>query len=137
MNELRERYKEEFQLPRVLIIDDEPNIVMVLKEILNEEGFEISTATDGITGLKLLETFPRPEILLLDLFMPGLGGREFVIKMRSNPNFCDIPVILITGAIPSIQDYPPEGSYQEVIGKPFDILEVISVVRRFLAEAGQ
>jgi CheY-like chemotaxis protein len=123
-------------MARVLIVDDEPYIVMVLKELLVDEGYDTVTASDGFAGLEILRQNPKPELLLLDLYMPGLGGREFITTMRSDPELLGIPVILITGAIPNTPDFPPEGSYQEILGKPFDILDVVAVVRRLLKKAG-
>jgi CheY-like chemotaxis protein len=110
----------------VLIIDDEPTVLMVLKEIFSDEGYDVSTASNGLTGLRMLEQGLVPEIILIDLLMPGMGGRDFVLTLRSKPDLVKVPIILITGTIPNPEDFPPEGSYQDIIGKPFEIEDVIT-----------
>ncbi len=112
-------------MARVLIIDDEPAVLMVLREIFNDEGYDVNTAPNGLAGLKLLEQGPLPEIILIDLLMPGMGGRDFVMTLRSKLGLVKIPVILITGTIPNPEDFPPQGSYQDIICKPFEIEDVI------------
>lgn len=74
----------------------------------------------------------KPELILLDLFMPGMSGKEFIQKMVSDPNCRDIPIILITGSVPNKKDFPAAGSYHDFICKPFDINEVIIKVERIL-----
>lgn len=115
-------------MARILIIDDEPTISMVLKELLCDEGYEIIVASDGLTGLHYLEEEPFPEIILMDLLMPGMGGREIVNIIRAKPDLAKIPIILLTGAMLNISDFPPEGSYQDIINKPFEIEDVISKI---------
>lgn len=113
---------------RVLIIDDEPTITMILKEVLMDEGYEITTAINGLNGLEVLQRQLIPDIIIIDLLMPRMGGRDFIITIRSKPEFADIPILLITGAIPNPQDFPPENSYQDIIYKPFDIEDVLAKV---------
>jgi CheY-like chemotaxis protein len=121
-------------MARILIIDDELAIAMVLKELLSDEGYEIIVASNGVTGLQILETEPPPEIILMDLLMPGMGGREIVNVIRAKPDLAKIPIILLTGAMPNISDFPPEGSYQDIINKPFEIEDVISKIN-FLSQS--
>lgn len=117
--------KEGDKMARILIIDDEPAIAMVLKELLSEEGYEIIVASNGLTGLQILKEGPPPEIILMDLLMPEMGGRDIVNAIRAIPDLAMIPIILLTGAMPNPSDYPPEGSYQEIINKPFEIEDLI------------
>ncbi|HEX7715238.1 MAG TPA: response regulator [Bacillota bacterium] len=119
-------------MARILVIDDEPTILLVLQEILEDEGYMVFTAANGLEGMKVLGEGPPPDVILIDLLMPGMGGREFIRLLRTNDNQSRIPVILITGAIPNTEDFPVEGSYQDVISKPFDILDIIHKVNRLL-----
>lgn len=112
-------------MARILIIDDEPAIAMVLKEFLSDEGYEIIVASNGLTGLQILKEEPPPEIILMDLLMPEIGGREIISAIRAIPELATIPIILLTGAMPNPSDFPPEGSYQEIINKPFEIEDLI------------
>lgn len=119
-------------MARILVIDDEPTILLVLQEILKDEGHMVFTAPNGLEGMKILGEGPPPDVILIDLLMPGMGGREFIRLLRASDNQSRIPVILITGAIPNNEDFPVEGSYQDVISKPFDILDIIFKVNRIL-----
>jgi CheY-like chemotaxis protein len=119
-------------MARILIIDDEPAIAMALKELLIDEGYEIIVATNGLAGLKALEVEPSPEMILMDLLMPEMGGRDIVNAVRSKPDFAKIPIILLTGAIPNPGDFPLEGSYQDIINKPFEIEDVVFKINALL-----
>lgn len=116
----------------VLIIEDEPTIAMVLSEALSDEGYETVTEPDGAAGLQRLREGPLPNVVLLDLFMPGLSGRAVLEAMRSDPHLAVIPVILVTGAVPRTEDFPPETTYQALLSKPFSLEDLVASVRRCL-----
>lgn len=117
---------------KVLIIEDEQTIKMILEEILTDEGYQVTTATDGSDGLNKLQTEPKPDIVLVDLRMPNVTGKDVVLKMRSIPKLKDIPVIIISGAVYDPSEFPPEGSYQANFGKPFDLIEVVREVQKLI-----
>lgn len=114
---------------RVLIVEDEPAIAMVLTELLADEGYDVISELDGLSGLNRIREEPRPDVVLIDLFMPRLSGREVLERMRSDPEIAAIPVMLITGAVPDENDFPPKGSYQAMLSKPFDLQDVLNHVR--------
>jgi DNA-binding response OmpR family regulator len=79
---------------RVLIVDDEEELVTTIAERLQIRGIQAKTATDGETALKMIEADP-PQVVVLDVMMPGIGGIEILRRMNAlNTN---IPVILLTG----------------------------------------
>ncbi|KKM08698.1 hypothetical protein SY88_22940 [Clostridiales bacterium PH28_bin88] len=119
-------------MARVLVIEDEPGIAMVLREVLREEGHNVITVPNGVSGLERLRRAPVPEIVLVDLVMPRMNGRAVVEAMRSDPMLQDIPVIIITGSLPCAENLPPEGSYQAFISKPFDLTDVLETVHSLL-----
>lgn len=80
--------------PTLLIIDDEPSILQSLGGLLEDEGFEVLTATNGYEGLKIIEA-SSPDLVLLDIWMPGLDGLEILGEIKKQAPF--IPVIVITG----------------------------------------
>ncbi|HEX3048231.1 MAG TPA: response regulator [Bacillota bacterium] len=121
-------------MARIMVVDDEPKIVMVLQEILEEHGHEVMIAANGDTGWELMLQTGKLDLLLVDLNMPGMTGSQFILKMRTETGFRDIPVILITGSIPDDRTFPPAGSYQDYISKPFDIDDVIAKVERLLVK---
>ncbi len=79
---------------RVLIVDDEEELVTTYAERLQLRGIQVQTATDGETALKIIEEDP-PQVVVLDVMMPGIGGIE--ILQRMNEQNIKIPVILLTG----------------------------------------
>ena len=79
---------------RVLIVDDEEELVTTIAERLQIRGIQAQTATDGETALKMIEANP-PQFVVLDIMMPGMGGIE--VLQRMNAQNLKIPVILLTG----------------------------------------
>ena len=79
---------------RVLIVDDEEELVTTIAERLQIRGIKAQTATDGETALKMIEADP-PQVVVLDVMMPGMGGIEVLQQM--NAQNLKIPVILLTG----------------------------------------
>jgi CheY-like chemotaxis protein len=85
---------------RVLVIDDDADIVDALSLVLETHGHEVATASNGVEGLALLETWcacPGPRVILLDLMMPVMDGWEFCAKMARTPVAAGTPVIVLTG----------------------------------------
>ncbi|MFX4263830.1 response regulator [Pelotomaculum propionicicum] len=123
-------------MARVLVIEDEPGIAMVLRIALGDEGHEVTTASDGMAGLKMLSRAPHPEVVFVDLNMPGLSGRTVVEIMHGTPVLKDIPVIILSGYIPDTPCFPPKGTYNALIAKPFDLSDVIEITN-YLAAKGR
>lgn len=116
-------------MAHVLIIEDEPGITLVLTEVLTEEGHIVLTAPNGSMGLCMLEQQKvKPDIIFVDLHMPGMSGKAVVETVRSIPEFNSIPVVIMTGSILTSEIMPPVGSYRDVLGKPFDLDDVITHV---------
>jgi len=83
---------------RILIVDDEPNIVKMLGFRLKTNGYEILTAHDGQSGLKTAHE-ERPDLIVLDVTMPPPDGYEVCKMLKEDPAYCDIPVILLTARV--------------------------------------
>ena len=115
-------------MSRVLVIEDEPNIKMVLEIILMEEGHIVMTASDGLSALEQLNHTPAPDIVFVDLHIPVLSGKSVIEKMRSDPALSNVPVVIMTGSIHNSKEFPPKDYYNALISKPFDIFEVIDIV---------
>ncbi|MGE5372851.1 MAG: response regulator [Solirubrobacterales bacterium] len=115
-------------MARVLIMDDEPAICRVLKIALCDAGHEVITVTNGAAGLEILGKEPAPEVVVVDLFMPNLTGRSVVEKMSADSRLRSIPIVIITGSLPTDDILPPRSSYRALFHKPFDLLEVLDAV---------
>lgn len=87
--------KDHLQQKHVLVVDDDPNIADMLRQFLPETEFKLESALDGIAGLQAVEV-NRPDIILLDIIMPGLDGFGVIEKLRANPETRDLPIIVIS-----------------------------------------
>jgi two-component system, cell cycle response regulator len=81
--------------PRILVVDDDPNTLEILRRWLNREGYEALTAEDGPACLKALEGDPV-DVIVLDVMMPGMDGLEVCERLRASEAWRQIPVILLT-----------------------------------------
>jgi CheY-like chemotaxis protein len=117
---------------KILVVDDTPANIDVLRRILGEEGFEIFIAMNGETALKLAEK-NRPDLILLDVMMPGIDGFETCEKLKSNPDTKAIPVIFVT-AKTELEDIVRGFKVGSVdyIAKPYKREEVLSRVTSHL-----
>ena len=110
---------------KVLLVDDEEDFVTALAERLQLRGIEAQIATDGETALALIETSPPPQVVVLDVMRPGLGGADVLKRIKARHP--QIPVILLTGhgSIREGTDGLRQGAYDYLV-KPIDIEELIS-----------
>lgn len=83
-------------MKRVLIVEDERDLLDSLQEFFEDEGFTVQTATNGAEALSLLDADELPSVVLLDLTMPVLDGNELYARMRAEPRLAGIPVIVST-----------------------------------------
>jgi DNA-binding response OmpR family regulator len=112
---------------RVLIVDDEEELVTTIAERLQIRGIQAETATDGETALKMIEENP-PQVVVLDVMMPGIGGIEILQRMKAQN--LQIPVILLTGYGSTEQGMEGmrEGAFDYLM-KPCDLNNLISKIR--------
>jgi len=115
-----------------MIIEDEAAITTVLQEILHDKGYEVSKAYDGLTGVKMLKDHENVDLALVDLNIPGISGKGVIEFMRSNDKLKNVPVIITTGNVYNPGDFPPKGSYQAILEKPFDLMELVKKVGEFI-----
>ncbi len=117
---------------RVLVVDDEEEILKIVSHILEQKGFEIITASDGKQAMQKI-SFDTPDVVLLDVCMPGLNGMEVLKKIKAIDE--NLPVVLITAYADTHQtvEAMKEGAY-DYLAKPFDNNEVVWITSRALAE---
>lgn len=80
---------------RILIIDDDEAIVETLKMLLGIKGYEVEAASDGDEGLAAIITSP-PDLVLIDMFLPGKGGADIFRELRANPNTSNLPALFLS-----------------------------------------
>ncbi|WP_028308710.1 response regulator [Desulfitibacter alkalitolerans] len=115
---------------KVLIMEDEINIAFVLKTFLTEVGYDVIVAEDGIKGLKLLQTGLLPDIILLDLNMPGMSGRAVAERLYLDDRLAKVPVVIVSGSSPASLDFPSKDIYDAYIAKPFELSDVLEIVQK-------
>jgi signal transduction histidine kinase len=118
--------------PSILIVDDTPKNIQLLANILAKHDFRIAVSTSGEHALSMVSKEP-PDLLLLDVTMPGLDGFEVCRRIKSNPRTEDIPTIFLT-ARDSVEDKVKglEAGGVDYIAKPFEPLEVLARIRTHL-----
>ncbi len=110
----------------ILVIDDDPDIVDMLREALEGAGHRVVTARDGLEGLERLRSV-RPSLILLDMRMPRMDGWEFARAARERGNTA--PVVVITAA-GDARAWAAEISADAFVSKPFTITQLLDVVER-------
>ena len=118
---------------RVLIIEDEPHIVLSLEYLLERGGYETATATDGERGLAMVREL-RPDVVLLDLMLPRLNGYQVCQAIRSDPALARIPVIILSAKGQEVEVLKGLSlGAAQYITKPFGNAEILEAVRAVLA----
>lgn len=116
---------------RILVVDDSPDNLFLVQTILEEEGYEITLAEDGRSALARIEESP-PELVLLDVMMPGMDGYEVTRRIRENAKLPFIPILLITAHDqPSVVEGLDTGA-DDFIRKPVEVDELLARVRSLL-----
>lgn len=119
----------------VLVVDDEPNIVLSLEFLLSQAGFSVTTAGDGDSGLEAARK-ERPDVILLDIMLPGADGYEVCQSLREEPALQDVPVIMLTARGREVdREKGMSLGADEYIVKPFSTSEVVERVRQITGEA--
>jgi two-component system response regulator VicR len=119
---------------RVVYIEDEPEMIDLVRLILNRRGYEISGANGGREGLDMVRQ-EIPELVLLDLMMPDMDGWDVYQQMKADPRTQNIPVIVITAKAQSIDKVLGLhiAKVDDYISKPFSPQELVDSVEKVMA----
>lgn len=118
--------------PRILVVDDEPDVVTMIERALQSEGFEVLCAYDGISALDLAGT-EKPDLVLLDIMMPMMSGYEVCEQLKANPQTRHIPVVCVTSAqSEDTRASTQSAGAQALLVKPFMPAELVAQIRRHL-----
>ena len=103
----------------ILVVEDDADTRMLLREFLTDEGFVVHAARDGQHALHVLEKIEPPDLVLLDYKMPVMDGKQFLAVMRRTPHLQTIPVIILSAATREWSGAHLE--VEEVLSKPIDL----------------
>ena len=118
--------------PRILVVDDEPDLLWALRYALGDEGDVVDTAQDAAETLAQVERH-RPDLIVLDVVMPGIDGFELCRQLRRDPRFASIPIIFLTALLDTADRIKglDEGA-DDYVSKPFDLGELKARIRAVL-----
>ncbi len=116
--------------PTILVVDDEPFIVKSLGGLLTDEGFEVSTASNGYEALQKIEA-EAPDLVLLDIWMPGIDGIETLKEIKKTNSHIQVIMITGHGTIETAVQATKEGAF-DFIEKPLSIEKVIVAINNAL-----
>ena len=117
----------------IMIVDDEPSITKVVSDVFTQEDYEVVIASSGEEALEKLKK-TKPNLILIDFFMPGMSGRELCEKIRADSEFKDLKIAFITAA-----SFSQSGEKElknlnvlDYIKKPFDNKDLVERVRKIV-----
>ena len=116
---------------RILVVDDVPENVRLLEAVLATRGYEVLTAHDGIEALAVVEA-EQPDLILLDVMMPGLDGYAVCTRLRAQDSTAVLPVIMVTSSIGQEKTKAIAAGADDFIPKPFNHEELLTRVRSLL-----
>jgi two-component system, OmpR family, alkaline phosphatase synthesis response regulator PhoP len=119
---------------RILIADDEPNIVVSLEFLMKQRGYEVNVVNDGAEALKAVGDF-HPDLILLDVMMPGISGYDICQKVRENPEWQGIRIVMLSAKGRDIEVSKGMAVGADAyVTKPFSTRELIAKVAELLGE---
>ena len=113
----------------VLVVDDDAATRVVLRMVLEKAGHEVVEAAHGAAALDIISPDLLPDIVMTDLTMPILNGKELIERLRSAPRTASIPIVVVSGNYDSARSLQASGLVEAVIDKPFDAADLTECIR--------
>jgi len=116
----------------ILVIEDHEDNRRIMRDLLTSSGYEVIEAVTGEEGVTATETY-RPDLILMDVQLPGLDGYEATRRIKANPNLQSIPIIVVTSYALSGDDVKAfEAGCDAYVTKPYSQRELLASIRKFL-----
>ena len=115
---------------RILVVDDDPDILDALKVMLEDEGYTVETANNGHI-LQLLEGTNLPSLIILDVLLSGMDGRDLAEQLRKKPDTKDIPIVMISANPGAAHDCVQRGA-NAFLAKPFEINDLLKMIDKYI-----
>jgi CheY-like chemotaxis protein len=118
---------------KILLVDDEKNLRILVKEVLSEGGYTVRTVASGVECLKKLKTF-RPDLIIMDMMMPKMSGYDTIKEIRKDPKNDDIRIVVLTVSkvAEAAKFQLSKYNVSDYINKPFDNEELIKRLKKFI-----
>jgi two-component system cell cycle response regulator DivK len=119
----------------ILVVEDQEDNRRILRDLLTNSGFEVVEAVTGTDGVSMVETH-QPHLILMDIQLPGIDGYEATRRIKSNPDFQNIPIIVVTSYALSGDDKKAfEAGCDAYVTKPFSPRDLLAKIREFLPQS--
>ena len=135
LNYLLASSKTHEQMRKILIIDDDPDVITVLQILLKKNGYEVATASREGEAYQQISNF-RPDLVIMDVLLSGVDGRQVCKSIKNNASWKHIPVIMFS-AHPGAQKNMKDFGADDFIPKPFEGNKLLERVETQLAKSGQ
>lgn len=117
---------------RILIVDDEPSVADLIEAVLVGEGYTVAIARDGAQGLLLARDW-RPDLILMDVMLPGVDGGTAIRRLKSDPETAEIPIVAMSAGRTIRRQSDELSDADAALSKPFDIDALLAQVEFHLS----
>ena len=122
-------------MARILVVDDDPSVRALVRDVLELEGHDVELAVDGYAALRAVAA-GRPDCVVLDVMMPGMDGHEVLARLRTMTDGLELPVVMLTAAADDANAWRGwTGGVDWFLGKPFDAEHLLRFVDHLPAPA--
>ncbi len=119
---------------KILVIEDDPSALRFIEYTLEQEGYQVLTATDGLAGIRKAQN-EEPDLIVLDIMLPGIDGFEICHRLRAEPQTAQLPILMLSAKAQEIDRATGlKVGADDYLTKPADPSEIISRVRTLLAQ---
>lgn len=116
---------------RILIVEDQEDVAQLIDIVLKNEGYTVAIARDGAQGLILARDW-KPDLILMDIMLPGVDGGKLISRLRKEPETRDLPIVAMS-ASRTLRDRTPELEADALLAKPFDVDALLVQVQFLLS----
>jgi len=119
---------------KIMVVDDDPDILITIRNIFEREGYEVFTVDSGKKCYELFKNNEIPDLILLDIMMPGMSGWMLFDRLKENPSWKNIPVVFLTVRTDSFAKKAGNSLCEDYIEKPFDIEDLKKRIDKVMKE---
>ena len=120
-------------MPKILVVDDDHDLLLVIQSLLQQKGFEVEINSNWEEANIKIESF-QPQVILLDVFLTGIDGLEICKQLKSKPNTKHIPILIFSG-YPRLAEKIYEYGADDFITKPFELKDLIHKVHSVISRS--